>query len=226
MSRDRILANVRRALGAPRLADRERRAAADRRILSPPAHPTPARVQIERPEILSLFRGNMRQQAADVIDAKEPDEVPGLVARYLAERNLPAHLRMGGDRLLAAMPWGRVPGLERTTGAAHASDTAALSVALAAVAETGTLILASGTDNPATLAFLPETHLVVVETEAIAGPFEAAFQRVRMRFGRGSMPRSLNLVSAPSRTGDIGGKIVLGAHGPRRLAVIIVGGAR
>jgi L-lactate dehydrogenase complex protein LldG len=37
------------------------------------------------------------------------------------------------------------------------------------------------------------------------------------------MPRSLNLISGPSRTGDIGGRIVLGAHGPRRLCIVIVG---
>jgi L-lactate dehydrogenase complex protein LldG len=39
------------------------------------------------------------------------------------------------------------------------------------------------------------------------------------------MPRTLNLVSGPSRTADIGGRIVIGAHGPRRLMVVIVGGA-
>ena len=39
----------------------------------------------------------------------------------------------------------------------------------------------------------------------------------------GTMPRTLNLVTGASRTGDIGGRIVMGAHGPRRVAVFLLG---
>ncbi|MEL6226223.1 MAG: LUD domain-containing protein, partial [Pseudomonadota bacterium] len=75
---------------------------------------------------------------------------------------------------------------------------------------------------PVTLNFLPETHIVVVDQNAIVGPYEEAFDRVRTRFGDGKMPRTVNMVSGPSRTGDIGGRIVMGAHGPRRMMVVIV----
>ena len=45
----------------------------------------------------------------------------------------------------------------------------------------------------------------------------------RVRAERGALPRALNLVSGPSRTGDIEQTIVLGAHGPRRLHIVLVG---
>jgi L-lactate dehydrogenase complex protein LldG len=104
-------------------------------------------------------------------------------------------------------------------GPAEAADAAGLSRAVAAIAETGTLVVVTGADNPATLTLLPETHLVVLPKEAIVGSLEEALARVR---AAGPLPRSLMLISGPSRTGDIGGRLVLGAHGPRRLAVFLL----
>ena len=97
-----------------------------------------------------------------------------------------------------------------------------MSRAVAGVAETGTLALASGADNPVTLGFLPDTHIVVLRADTIVGSYEAACALVRAA-ADGAMPRTLNLVTGASRTGDIGGKIVMGAHGPRRLAVVLLG---
>jgi L-lactate dehydrogenase complex protein LldG len=74
-----------------------------------------------------------------------------------------------------------------------------------------------------TLNFLPENQIVVIRARDIAGPYEDAFDRVRQLYGKGTMPRTVNMISGPSRTGDIGGRLVMGAHGPRQLCVIIVG---
>ena len=75
-----------------------------------------------------------------------------------------------------------------------------------------------------TLNFLPETHIVVVEDKDLVGRLRGRVGRVRARFGQRAMPRTVNFVSGPSRTADIGGKLVMGAHGPRRLCVILVRG--
>ena len=64
-----------------------------------------------------------------------------------------------------ALDWKSEPALERLSGPAQGTDEVGLSHATAAVAETGTLVMASGADNPVTLNFLPETHIVVVEDE-------------------------------------------------------------
>ena len=131
-------------------------------------------------------------------------------------------MRAGGDPYLAGLPWQSEPALERLPGPAAASDEVGLSHAEAAIAETGTLVLASGPDNPVTLDFLPETHIVVVKDRDLVGGYEGAWEKIRARYGRRRMPRTVNFVSGPSRTADIGGELVMGAHGPRRLCVILV----
>jgi L-lactate dehydrogenase complex protein LldG len=63
----------------------------------------------------------------------------------------------------------------------------------------------------------------VVDAADVDGDPETALARIRKRFGKGEMPRTVNLISGPSRSGDIEQKIILGAHGPRALHLIVVG---
>ncbi len=72
------------------------------------------------------------------------------------------------------------------------------------------------------LAFLPETHFILVEEADIVGCYEEAFDRLRALYGEGNLPRSVNMISGPSRTADIEQTIVRGAHGPKRLHVLIL----
>jgi L-lactate dehydrogenase complex protein LldG len=98
-----------------------------------------------------------------------------------------------------------------------------VSHAFAGVAETGTLVMASGADNPTTLNFLPDTHIVVVDAKDVAGDYEMVWARVRETFGTDALPRAINLITGPSRSADIAQILILGAHGPRRLHVLVVG---
>ncbi len=162
--------------------------------------------------------------AASVQRVRSQDAVPKAVATYLRSRNLPASFRMGEDKRLAAMPWDKQRALQIRKGPSDGDDEVGLSHATTAVAETGTLLLTSGKGNPTTLNFLPEHHIVVVDAADIEGDLEAALARIRRSFGKGKMPRTVNLISGPSRSGDIEQKIILGAHGPRALHLIVVGG--
>jgi L-lactate dehydrogenase complex protein LldG len=73
------------------------------------------------------------------------------------------------------------------------------------------------------LNFLPECHTVLVAASDIVGSYEEAWDRIRALSGDATLPRSVNLISGPSRTADIEQTIVRGAHGPRRLHVLILG---
>ena len=97
-----------------------------------------------------------------------------------------------------------------------------ISGVFAAIAETGTLMMLSGPQSPASTHLLPETHIAVVAASQIVAHYEDAF--ARMREQRGAPPRAMNLVSGPSRTGDIEQTIVLGAHGPYRVHLVLVEG--
>ena len=91
------------------------------------------------------------------------------------------------------------------------------------VAETGTAVLASGPDNPTTINFLPENHIIVLDANDIAGDYESIHDQLRDMSGVAHIARALNMITGPSRSGDIEQKIMLGAHGPRAVHVIVIG---
>jgi len=222
MSRDAIFDRIRGALGADP-ANLERRSAIAARLAEPPQHLVPAIARQPGAQLLARFKSTLRSRATDLVAVAAPQEIPSAIARYLSAHDLPLRVRAGSDPYLTALPWPSTPNLTFETGPAQAGEGVGLSHAVAGVAETGTLVLASGADNPVTLAYVPDTHLVVIDISAIVGSYEDAIQRVAATCGVGTLPRTLNLISGASRTGDIGGRIVMGAHGPRRLAVFIVG---
>jgi L-lactate dehydrogenase complex protein LldG len=156
-----------------------------------------------------------------VAEVASPGEVPGAVAEYLRGHNLSAALRMGDDPRLAAMPWGDTA-LEIGRGPSDGGDLNAVSHAFGGVAETGTLIMASGPENPSTLNFLPDNHIVVLSAADIAGDYESIWDRRRAGYGKGRMPRTVNMITGPSRSADIEQTLLLGAHGPRRLHIVVV----
>jgi len=221
-ARAEILGRIRTALGAVSL-DRARRSAVARRLERHPRGPVPARAKLSGAERVGLVMDMLAKQGADVRRVATPKEAVGAIASYLGTCNLPPRLRMGADPVLAALPWREAWDIERSFGGAEADDRASLSRAVAAAAETGTLFLISGRDNPTTLNFLPEAHTVLIAASDIVGSYEEAWDRIRAILGEGTLPRSVNLISGPSRTADIEQTIVRGAHGPRRLHVLILG---
>lgn len=222
MSRDTVLRNIRRALRSSGEEGERRRAVADR-LQSPRANIIPERGQREYEARIALFQEMAEAVAASVERVASAEDVPAAVSAYLRKHNLPATFRAGADPEIAALPWDSEPTLTRLTGASDGSDVVALSRALAGVAESGTLVLLSGTDNPTTLNFLPDVHIVMVAAADIAGDYEAVWRLMRERFGAGNVPRTINLVTGPSRSADIEQTLILGAHGPRSLHIIVTG---
>lgn len=219
--RDIVLGKIRRALAVDG-GDVGRRAIAIARLEGTPRGVIPARAQLPHEEQVALFVKMAEKVSATVTRVAGTAEVPRTVAEYLRKHNLPATLRMGDDPLLAGMPWGETQ-IEVSRGPSGGDDPVGMSHAVAGVAETGTLVLTSGPDNPTTINFLPETHVVVLRAADIAGDYESVFDTLRQRYGRNHLPRTVNFVTGPSRSGDIEQTILLGAHGPRRLHIVVVG---
>jgi L-lactate dehydrogenase complex protein LldG len=121
------------------------------------------------------------------------------------------------------MPWADRPLLRLCEGRAEASDSVSVQHAFAAIAETGTLMLPSAPQRPTTLNLLPDTAIVVLRAERLVGAYEEAWDLLRNELG--GMPRNVMLVTGPSRSADIEQALELGAHGPRRLHVVLVGDA-
>lgn len=222
-SREDILGGVRRSLrraegdGAAERA-RQRIGAHRRNVI-------PERGQGEGATAVKRFIAEAAAVAATIEPVASEADVPGAVAAYLARHNLPARLVMAPDPALTSIPWSDRPTLEIRRGAAHPDDQVSVTPAFAAIAETGTLMLTSGPDTPTTLNLLPDDHIVVLRASQVVGSYEDAWDRLRRARERNDavdMPRTVNFVTGPSRTGDIEQKLVMGAHGPRRLHIVLI----
>jgi L-lactate dehydrogenase complex protein LldG len=121
---------------------------------------------------------------------------------------------------LASLAWDEA-GITVASRPTIGNDALGITGCFCAIAETGTLVFTSGSDTPTATFLLPETHVAVVRANQVVAAMEDAFARLRSE--EAAMPRAVNLVSGPSRTGDIEQTIVLGAHGPRRLHIVLVG---
>jgi L-lactate dehydrogenase complex protein LldG len=219
--REQIFLNLRRSLGVTG-TEAPRRLAVAQRTAEAPRGVVPARGQLPPDERVALFLDRVIGAQGTVAEVADPGGVPSAIADVLRRHNLAPRLRRGADPRLEAMPWGATT-LEVAVGPSDGSDEVAVSHALAGVAETGTAVMVSGPDNPSTLNLLPDLHIVVVHRDDIAPDYETVWERLRARYGAGTLPRTVNWITGPSRSADIEQRLLLGAHGPRRLHVIVVG---
>ena len=215
-SRDDILGRVRAGLqrnAGNAAAGREiMQAAMEGRIEGPkPAMDTAPAALLER------FRLKSELQSSTVEVVAQESEVPAAVARYLAAMKLPTTAVV--QPALAALDWAAA-GLKVEARGARDADLVGITGCFCAVAETGTLMMCSSPDAPATVSLLPETHVAVVRAARILPYMEDAWNLARAELG--TLPRAVNFISGPSRTGDIEQTIVLGAHGPYRVHLVIV----
>lgn len=225
-ARTQILGSIRQSLGRGPL-DGPRQAALEDRLRTPPEGLIPARSKGDAAAQVALFCEMAEKAQTSIAEIDSLDDIPDAVAGYLAGENLPAEVRHADHPDLDAVPWSARPTLTVDRGASDGSQAVGLSVAFGAVAETGTLCLTSGPTGPTTLNFLPATHIVLLRESAIAGTYEAVWDRLRATVSRGEngqpvLPRTVNQITGPSRTGDIEQTIELGAHGPLRLHILLL----
>ncbi|WP_460449146.1 LutC/YkgG family protein [Alsobacter sp. SYSU BS001988] len=219
-ARDEIFATLRRSLGvtgteAPRVHSVEER------LQRAPRGVIPERAQLQGEALLQLFKTQAESAMASVVEVDTHADVPAAIAEYLRRSNLPARIRMGDDLRLAAMPWAETA-LEVSKGRSDGQDLAAVNHAFAGVAETGTLTMTSGPENPSTLNLLPDYAIAVLSAKDVVGDYETMWTRLREAYGKGQMPRTVNWITGPSRSADIEQTLLLGAHGPRSLHIVLV----
>jgi L-lactate dehydrogenase complex protein LldG len=224
--REDILGGIRKALKRGPL-DAAAAAVLDARLAAPARNLIPARAtSLDHPGQVELFVAMAEEVQTTVDRVAALADVPQAVAAYLASENLPADLVASPDPVLDDIPWAERPMLRLRRGKAEGGDKVGLTPAFAAVAETGTLMLISGPQNPTTINFLPDTHIVVLRADQIVASYEDGWTLLRQRqaaAGDAALPRTVNFITGPSRTGDIEQRRQLGAHGPRRLHIVLVG---
>jgi L-lactate dehydrogenase complex protein LldG len=231
-SRDTVLGRVRQALGKTG-ADPAAMADAQAYLDAHARGPAPA---FDADRILRFIRraGDMESTVARV---SRRDEIPAVVAAYLDGLKLAQALVAQPSSQLSSqlisqtshrgvcwpefadLDWAQA-GLIVEARPTVGDDRLGITGVFCAIAETGTLVVLSGADTPTATTLLPDTHVAIVSANRIVDTMEDAFALIRKE--RGSIPRAINMISGPSRTGDIEQTIVLGAHGPFRVHVLVV----
>jgi len=216
VARRNILARIRAAQGRPaEPTASERDAAADYLVRHPegPRPPLPD-------DLVARFIEEARKMSTTVDEVDALAAVPAAVHRYLSANNLPTEAIAW--QTLGDLAWAEA-GMTVEFRKPENRDPVGITGCFCATAETGTLVLLSGAQTYASAGLLPETHVAIVPASRIVAGHEDAFRLIRAE--RGELPRAVNFVSGPSRTGDIEQTIVLGAHGPYRVHAIVVRGA-
>jgi L-lactate dehydrogenase complex protein LldG len=215
-ARRNILARIRAAQGRPAQPDAAEREAVADYLARHPEGPRPSMPD----DLVARFIAEAQQLSTTVDEVAAMEEAPAAAHRYLTEHNLPTSAIAW--QTLEALPWSEA-GLAVEFRKPQDGDLVGITGCFCATAETGSLVLLSGPETYASAGLLPETHIAIVPASRIVSGHEEAFALIRTE--RGELPRAVNFVSGPSRTGDIEQTIVLGAHGPYRVHVIIVRGA-
>ncbi len=221
-AREAVLGKLRRSLRRGPLTDAEA-APLRARLAARTPGVVPQRAKGTPAELVARFTAMAEEVAATVVTLESADAIPQAVADYLKGHNLPTELVATGDPSLDGLEGHGMLTVRR--GLPSPTDAVAVVPAVCGVAETGTLMLTSGALRASTLNFLPETHIVVLNKGDVVGGLEEAWVRLRERSADGAdLPRTVNFVTGPSRTGDIEQTIELGAHGPMRLHILLVDG--
>lgn len=214
MSREHILQRIRQSL--------RRREDLDANV----ARALAARSDGIMPHVQPDYHGDLverlldkhRQLHGSVDRIHHATEIVTSVVAYLRQNSLPEKLVSAAHEPLRELPWG--DGVNCEFRAANGDDLVALSVADAAIAETGTLVLVSSPESPMSHNYLPEHHVVVVDSRRIVRWQEDVWRLLRAR--PDFPPRGIAMISGPSKTADVEQTIEYGAHGPRNVHLILL----
>ena len=190
-----------------------------RRVRNEP-RPSPYQPAAIDGDLVAQFEKRATSQAAEVRHLSSMEDVPAAVADILRGRNMQAVIHLPPGSADEQLPWQSAPGLTRGSSPPGPDD-AALALAPYAIAETGTLAYTSAPDTPASWHFRAGLEIAVLRSDSVLPHLEEVLAKVK---ARGEFPRTLNLVTGPSRTGDIEQTLELGAHGPKALAILIIDG--
>ena len=208
-ARNTIINNIRHSLRRHEL-DSDTVNQLEDRLMTHTAHEQPV---LEMP-LIKLFINQLKKVSGTVESILNPKDIPFAILEFLHQHHLSP--KMVVDTHLNTINWPHK--LQMAYRAAQDEDITGVSQAFAGIAETGSLVLLSNPASPTTLNFLPDNHIIVLQQKNLVTHIEEVWTKLRTQ----PMPRTVNLITGPSRTADIEQTLQLGAHGPRRLHVILV----
>ena len=174
--------------------------------------PLPYRAQPITSDPVASFVAKASAVNTEIRILDREDEIPAAIAEILRAHNLAARVHLPPNSDVTGL--GALTVLRDPPG----PDDTAVTRAPLAIAETGTLVQPAREASPASWHFRPGFEVAILKASDIVAHFEDALQKLKTQ----PLPPTINLITGPSRTGDIEQTLELGAHGPKALAVLIV----
>lgn len=218
-ARDAILANIRKNLKRSQLTAVQEKEL-ELRMQNHSCGIIPKRSQLNHDKLVELFIHQAQKAAATIDCIDNLDGAPAVVYDLLKSEKLALSIGMVSDVRFSDIPWEYYPELVVRKDETRCQQAVNVTGCYCGIAETGTLAFLSGTKSLTQLKFLSEIHIVLLFSKQIMATYEAAWQCIRKE---STMPRTVNFITGPSRSGDIEQTIMLGVHGPRRLHIIVCG---
>jgi L-lactate dehydrogenase complex protein LldG len=180
-------------------------------------------VPSSEPDLAALFEKNSLDLKTEVRRCADPAAVAAELASLAREhgwKSIGSHDFELGNRAVGSLglPLVRTD-REYITAALEKCD-AGVSGCECLVAQTGGILVTSASSGGRVLSVLPPHHVVIASTSQLVGDLADAFGVLRKKFG--TPPAFASFITGPSRTGDIERILVLGAHGPKKLTVLLV----
>jgi L-lactate dehydrogenase complex protein LldG len=163
-------------------------------------------------DLVAAFVAKAEAVNTEIRILEREDEIPTAIAEILRAHNLAARIHLPPNSDV-----GGLDGLIILRDPPGPDDTAVTRAPLA-IAETGTLVQPARDASPASWHFRPGFEIAILKASDIVAHLEDALVKLKLQ----NLPPTINLITGPSRTGDIEQTLELGAHGPKALAVLIV----
>jgi len=217
VAREQIFNQLRQRLGVGEI-DTARRTSVDKRLQLHPMNTVPARAKLAHAALIDSFEQRISAYQASVSRITKLDSIPQAISGYLGPKLNDVTINAEVEAL--NLPFETAPGLKIIPWSPKTSMRVSITCCVAAIAETGSVVIASSSRNGISQNFLGDIHIVILKAEDIVGAYEEIWHRIRLA---GRLPRHITFISGPSCTGDIEMVMEYGAHGPRQLHIIIVG---
>jgi L-lactate dehydrogenase complex protein LldG len=163
-------------------------------------------------DLVAAFVAKAEAVNTEIRILEREDEIPTAIAEILRAHNLAARIHLPPNSDVTGL--GALTILRDLPG----PDDTAVTRVPSAIAETGTLVQPERDASPASWHFRPGFEIAILKASDIVAHFEDALAKLKTQ----NLPPTINLITGPSRTGDIEQTLELGAHGPKALAVLIV----
>lgn len=185
-------------------------------------HVLPGLIRAPERRLLELFEEKAVASAATVEHIGDLNELPAATRRYLLNsRPAGARLYLNHPSLVSLdwQPVSSLPELELSADSAFFDANVSITRAFCGIAETGSIVLLSESGVSSAAYFLPGVLIVALSKDRIVAAQEDVWTTLQTAYSR--LPRTVTLVTGPSRTGDIEQKLVIGAHGPKEVHMVL-----